>query len=559
MSTGSGIDVEQQWNDEDSEVAPPPPQPTKSSKFACSKWVWVAATLLIAIIVIVPLTVTSINRENENRANQVESQVYSPAMAPALAAPTVLETEGGDVAAPAMAAATTLIPDSAMPSMEPTPITCAAETQLVCPANNNNETTNNSSDWTQVANDIVGEAANDLSGFQISMSCDGSIVAVGAGQNDGNGDRAGHVRVFRLKNSTEWEQLGDDLDGEAPFDWFGHSVSLAANGLRLAVGGRFNDGNGKNNTGHVRVFDYIEESGWTKIGADIDGEADGDQAGRAVSISADGTRVAIGASANDGNGLDSGHVRVYELDASNWVQLGQDIDGEATMDRFGRAVALSADGTKVAVGAYTNDGGGEDAGHVRIFGFVAGNWTQIGQVRPGNKSLPANVSVLYLYSNPIIFHSVQDIDGKGAGDWSGLTVAISYDGNRVAVGAPGDNNRFLPGLSQVYEFDGAAWVQLGEDLQGGYAVSLSEDGNRVAAGDYKGSSAGPNSGEVNVYEYDGTAWALMGSGISGVEGELSGTSVSLSADGDRVAISSPVYADPTLGAEVGATRVYDLC
>ena len=49
----------------------------------------------------------------------------------------------------------------------------------------------------------------------------------------------------------------------------------------------------------------------TQIGSDIDGEAAGDYLGRSVSLSSDGTIVAIGASGNDGNGIDSGHVRIY--------------------------------------------------------------------------------------------------------------------------------------------------------------------------------------------------------------------------------------------------------
>ena len=52
---------------------------------------------------------------------------------------------------------------------------------------------------------------------------------------------------------------------------------------------------------------------WTKLGADIDGEAYGDESGYSVSLSSDGTIVAIGAPYNDGNGDSAGHVRVY-----NW-------------------------------------------------------------------------------------------------------------------------------------------------------------------------------------------------------------------------------------------------
>ena len=46
-------------------------------------------------------------------------------------------------------------------------------------------------------------------------------------------------------------------------------------------------------------------------------------------MSSDGTIVAIGAPYNDGNGSNSGHVRVYEYSGSSWSQLGADINGEA--------------------------------------------------------------------------------------------------------------------------------------------------------------------------------------------------------------------------------------
>jgi hypothetical protein len=250
-------------------------------------------------------------------------------------------------------------------------------------------------------------------------------------------------------------------------------------------------------------------------------------------MNAQGTRVAIGASGNDASGLDAGQVRVYELDGTTWTQVGADIDGEDEGDRFGRAVALSSDGNKVVVGAYTNNATGEDAGQTRVYELISGNWTQIGE----------------------------DIDGSAPGDWAGLAVDISGDGNRIVVGAPGNNDRSFPGVSLVYEFIDGAWTKLGSDLNGGYSVSLSEDGSRVAVGDYKGSNGGTNAGQVNVYEYDDSSmtWVLLGTEISGDQGELSGTSVFLSADGDRVAVSSPVYGDAIRGDEVGATRVYDLC
>ena len=78
--------------------------------------------------------------------------------------------------------------------------------------------------------------------------------------------------------------------------------------------------------------------------------------GTSVSLSSDGTRVAIGAPDNDGGGSNSGHVRIYDWNGTAWAQAGSDIDGEAAGDLFGTSVSLSSDGTRVAIGAATNDG-----------------------------------------------------------------------------------------------------------------------------------------------------------------------------------------------------------
>ena len=129
------------------------------------------------------------------------------------------------------------------------------------------------SSWTQLGGDIDGEAAGDVSGNSVSLSSDGSVVAIGAPGNDGNGDGSGHVRVYEWDN-TSWTQLGggpQDIDGEAAYDESGNSVSLSSDGSIVAIGGWYNDANG-NNSGHVRVYEWNNTS-WTQLGGDIDGEA----------------------------------------------------------------------------------------------------------------------------------------------------------------------------------------------------------------------------------------------------------------------------------------------
>ena len=71
-------------------------------------------------------------------------------------------------------------------------------------------------------------------------------------------------------------------------------------------------------------------------------------------MSADGTAIAIGAWFNDGNGNNSGHTRIYDFDTNNqlWVKRGEDIDGEAENDQSGYAVSMSADGSRVGINGY---------------------------------------------------------------------------------------------------------------------------------------------------------------------------------------------------------------
>jgi len=175
--------------------------------------------------------------------------------------------------------------------------------------------------WSKVGTGIVGELGYIQSGFSVSLSADGTTVAIGAPYNDGvNGENHGHVRVY-VRDPNEaigWRQVGEDIDGEDADDNSGVSVSLSDDGTIVAIGARYNDGVNGSNSGHVRVYKRdARTDSWRQVGTDIDGEAADDLSGYSVSLSGDGTILAIGAPRNDANGSSSGHVRVYELDAVN--------------------------------------------------------------------------------------------------------------------------------------------------------------------------------------------------------------------------------------------------
>jgi hypothetical protein len=77
--------------------------------------------------------------------------------------------------------------------------------------------------------------------------------------------------------------------------------------------------------------------------------------------------VAIGAYGNDGNGSNSGHVRIYKNISGTWTQVGSDIDGEAANDYSGWSVSLSSDGSTVAVGVPQGSINGGNSGKVEVF------------------------------------------------------------------------------------------------------------------------------------------------------------------------------------------------
>jgi hypothetical protein len=359
------------------------------------------------------------------------------------------------------------------------------------------------STWTRLGQIIVGKNSGDFSGISVSLSSDGTIVAIGADQNDGtsgnNADNRGHVRVYKYNGSTTWTQLGEDIYGENATDYSGASVSLSSDGTIVAIGAWGNAGVTGAQTGHVRVYQYNGSTTWTKLGQDIDGEASPDNSGTSVSLSSDGTIVAIGAPYNDGTAENAGHVRVYQYNGSTtWTQLGSDIDGETRNDYFGKAVSLSSDGTILAIGAYESDilaGEKYGCGRVRVYKYNGSAWTQLGQ----------------------------NIDGEARDDASGYSVSLSSDGTILAIGA--------------------MW----------------NDGTTVATGQY----STDNRGHVRIYQYSGTTWTQLGSDIDGkAAGDNSGRSVSLSKDGAFVAIGAP-YADVPNGnsapfADCGIVSVYQI-
>ena len=270
--------------------------------------------------------------------------------------------------------------------------------------------------WLQLGNDIGGKQGSEDTGYSVSLSADGTIVAIGAFANSNdNGTAAGCVRVYDYvqgRSPKEWDQLGDDILGETGSNHLGQSVSLSADGTIVAAGSIYNDGGGKgSSTGHVRVYKW-NDSAWNQLGDDIDGEAASDYSGWSISLSDDGTILAIGAIYNDGGGPNSGHTRVYDYvqgrSPKEWEQLGTDIDGEGAGDVCGHSVSLNADGTILAIGSPYNN---NYNGHARVYQYIDNDWDEV----------------------------IDNIDGEASG-YFGSRVSLSKTGSILFVGAPNENS-----------------------------------------------------------------------------------------------------------------------
>jgi Flp pilus assembly pilin Flp len=378
----------------------------------------------------------------------------------------------------------------------------------------------------QIGNDIDGENPEDLSGSSVAISANGTIVAIGAIENDDGGNRSGHVRVYENVDGT-WTQIGEDIAGEANDDRSGWSLALSADGDIVAIGSDLNNFQ----KGQVEVYENMGGT-WTQIGEDIEGENFQDISATSISLSDDGSIIAIGAPRSDGTANNSGHVRVFENSGGSWIQIGQDIDGVQEQGRLGNSVALNGEGNIIAIGASQNDENGTNTGEVKVYENIGGNWTQLGG----------------------------DINGVVEFEDAGFRVALSEVGNIVAISSVGSN----AGHVRIFEYLGGVWTQIGEDINGeasqdysGWSIALSASGNVIAIGAFWNDGNGLSSGQVRIFQNIGGVWTQMGEDINGEASydEL-GYSVDISADGNIVAIGAD--ANDGNGAFSGHVRVFDL-
>ena len=330
---------------------------------------------------------------------------------------------------------------------------------------------------------------------------------------------------FSSISGSEWEQIGSTFNGADINTRWGEAVSISGDGSVIAVGGREEPGPFPSK-GQVKV--YVNTGGaWAQRGGNLDGDSVLDYFGQSASVSSDGLRLVVGAPGygSHGSGNLSGRVYVYDWNGTAWSETVVDTgaaggSGFSFGDGLGHTVTISGDGNTIAAASAYNDDAGTDFGKVTVYRYSSGTWSQLGSSINGTEDST--------FSNK-------------------ASLSLSQNGSIVSIGTYEQNAtnpaRSRAGEVKVFEYSGGSWSQIGATFEGsasfeylGIAASLSADGTKIAIGAYGYSS---HDGRVNVWEYNSgtTSWSQIGSDILGGSNSYLGTGVSLSGDGTHLVLT----------------------
>jgi hypothetical protein len=309
--------------------------------------------------------------------------------------------------------------------------------------------------------------AGDAFGTSMALSSDGNTLAVGAAgedsaatsiggsQGDNSAGNAGAVYLFTRSAALWSQQAYIKASNSGSGDAFGTSITLSSNGNTLAVGAPgedsnatgVNGGGADNSLGDAgAVYLFTRSAAVWSQQAYVKASNTGlfDEFGTSVALSGDGATLAVGATGEDsevtgidgGAGLDSaansGAVYLFALGTSTWSQQAYiKATNTGTGDNFGVSVALNGNGNVLAVGADQEDSNAQN---------IDGNQLD-------NSSDNAGAAYLYTRSASVwsVSHYVKAPNTDLAafdlfGDQFGGSIAMTVDGNTLAVGASGEDS-----------------------------------------------------------------------------------------------------------------------
>ncbi|MCH8533333.1 MAG: FG-GAP repeat protein [Saccharospirillum sp.] len=380
----------------------------------------------------------------------------------------------------------------------------------------------NGAEWVQQAY-LKASNSDEGDGFgeSLAIATSGSTLAVGApneasnargvdgDQTDNSSPGSGAVYLFTRIDGNWSQQSYIKATNTESDDRFGHSVKLSEDGNTLAVGAIGDssnamgvDGdqtnNSASNSGSVFIFTRDIDSWSQQAYLKASNTRAGNAFGWAVSLASDGDTLAVGAVGEsssavgvNGNQSDnsapvSGAVYIFQRDNTIWSQQAYiKASNTGAFERFGGAVALAGSGDTVAVGAYFESNGLALSGAVYVFNRSGSDWFQQTYLKASN---------------------------LGANDRFGASLAITDDGNTLAVGAlfessnatgiegdQFDESTSRSGAVYLFKLNGTNWVQhayikasnTGVNDHFGNSVAIAGNGSTLAVGAYQEAGTSP--------------------------------------------------------------------
>ncbi len=326
----------------------------------------------------------------------------------------------------------------------------------------------NSLTWSQQSLPINGSNdTGDQFGFSVALSDDGNTLVVGAHFEDSNATSvcysncgtdnsalsAGAAYIF-TRSSGVWIQSAylKGSNNEAG-DRFGSAVTISGDGLRIAVAAPLEDSNASgvsgtiptlpdndsaSSSGAVHIFiKSLMDGSWSQeayVKAFSPGGMPSDDFGSGLSLDKTGTILVVGGSSVDvAPFTNNGAAYTYKRSGGTWTiqsKLMSASAGAATSDQFGYSVAISDDGSTLAVGM--NSTTGTATGNVSIF-----------------------TGIDFLTSTSVVASNAQ------AEDRFGIAIALNDNGTLLAVGATredGSGTGIDPASNEGATNAGAAYI-----------------------------------------------------------------------------------------------------
>lgn len=321
-------------------------------------------------------------------------------------------------------------------------------------------------------------------GYGVSISGDGNTVVVG---DRGGGGGNGAATVYSRVGNT-WSTGTNLMRPPGAID-FGVSVSVSDDSNTVVVGD-WNGGVDGTATVYLRTGD-----GWS-TGTNLVPPGDANAFGRSVSVSSDGTTVVVGDLFGGANR--NGSATVYLRTASGW-NSGTNLMRPSGARYFGHQVSVSGDGSAVAIG--DREGGGDGNGAATVYTRTGNSWNNgtnltrpIGAGRFGDGiSVSADGTTIVVGQSRAAMMYLRTANGWSSGtnlsQSTGPSVAVAGDGNTVVVGRNG--------ASAIYWRTGNGWSHSTNTITFGDAVAVSADGNTIVVSHWQG--GGDDNGAVHVY------------------------------------------------------------